>query len=200
MDRAFSVTWDYLCPFARNAHEHLVAALEHGAPWEVTFAPFSLLQAHVAEGDPPVWDLPEPAKGVLALQVGIAVRDRFPDRFLATHRALFSARHDRSQDLGDPEVLRAVLADVGLPAVEIFAQIDEGWPMNELRTAHEAAVADHQIFGVPTFVLGDHAAFVRLMTRPDGHAEAARDTIERVLDLVALHPDLNELKHTTVPR
>ena len=25
---SFSVTWDYLCPFARNAHEHLITALE----------------------------------------------------------------------------------------------------------------------------------------------------------------------------
>jgi len=42
---SFAVTWDYLCPFARNAHEHLVAGLEGGAPWDVTFSPFSLIQA-----------------------------------------------------------------------------------------------------------------------------------------------------------
>ena len=87
---SFSVTWDYLCPFARNAHEHLLDGLEAGAPWEVTFTPFSLLQAHVAEGEPAVWDQAQYAKGVLALLAGIVVRDRFPDRFPATHRALFA--------------------------------------------------------------------------------------------------------------
>ena len=32
---SFDVNWDYRCPFARNAHEHLVAALAGGADWEV---------------------------------------------------------------------------------------------------------------------------------------------------------------------
>lgn len=200
MDRSFSVTWDYLCPFARNAHEHLVEALEHGAPWDVTFSPFSLMQAHVEEGEPAVWDLDEPAKGVLALQAGIVVRDRHPDRFLAVHRALFAARHDEGRDLGEPDVVRAVLDGAGVPSDEVFAQVADGWPMKELRTAHEASVAEHQVFGVPTFVVGDRAAFVRLMTRPAGDADLARTTIERVLDLVTDHPELNELKHTTIPR
>ncbi|HEY1734291.1 MAG TPA: hypothetical protein VGG23_07580, partial [Acidimicrobiales bacterium] len=57
----FSVTWDYLCPFARNAHEHLLAGLDGGAPWDVTFSPFSLVQSHVPEGEPPIWDAPNQA-------------------------------------------------------------------------------------------------------------------------------------------
>ena len=50
MPNSFGVTWDYLCPFARNAHEHLVAALKAGADWDVQFRFFSLAQAHVPEG------------------------------------------------------------------------------------------------------------------------------------------------------
>ena len=46
----FAVTWDYRCPFARNAHEHVVLGLAAGAPWDVTFLPFSLDQVHVEEG------------------------------------------------------------------------------------------------------------------------------------------------------
>jgi protein-disulfide isomerase-like protein with CxxC motif len=200
MERTFSVTWDYLCPFARNAHEHLVEALEGGAPWQVTFSPFSLMQAHVAEGEPPVWDLPEPAKGVLALQAGIVVRDRHPDRFLEVHRALFAARHDEGRDLGDPEVIGSVLSDAGLPADDVLDQVATGWPMKELQASHEASVADHGTFGVPTFVVDDQAVFVRLMTRPGGDPRRARATIERVLDLVTDHPEINELKRTRIPR
>ena len=37
----FAVTWDYRCPFARNAHEHIIEALRAGAPWSVRFVPFS---------------------------------------------------------------------------------------------------------------------------------------------------------------
>jgi len=55
----FSVNWDYRCPFARNAHEHVMAALDAGADWDVTYVAFSLNQAHVEEGQHDVWDDPE---------------------------------------------------------------------------------------------------------------------------------------------
>ncbi len=197
---SFSVTWDYLCPFARNAHEHLLDGLEAGAPWEVTFAPFSLLQAHVAEGEPAVWDQEHYAKGVLALLAGIVVRDRFPDRFFATHRALFAARHDEGRNLSEEAVIRDVLEEAQVPAEAVFTEISNGWPMKELRSAHEAAVSEHEIFGVPTFVRGDHAVFVRLMTRPGGDGALARATIDHVLSLIDDHPELNEFKHTKIPR
>ena len=59
--KSFAVTWDYRCPFARNAHEHIVAGLADGADWDVTFLPFSLSQGHVPEGGTPVWDDPSKA-------------------------------------------------------------------------------------------------------------------------------------------
>ena len=46
--QTFAVTWDYRCPFARIGHEHVLDALEAGAPWDVTFVPFFLNQSHVA--------------------------------------------------------------------------------------------------------------------------------------------------------
>jgi hypothetical protein len=41
----FTVTYDYRCPFARNAHEHVLDGLESGADWDVRFLPFSLTQS-----------------------------------------------------------------------------------------------------------------------------------------------------------
>jgi hypothetical protein len=38
------------------------------------------------------------------------------------------------------------------------------------------------------------------MTRPAGDGDLARTTIDRVLDLLNGHPDLNEFKHTRIPR
>jgi protein-disulfide isomerase-like protein with CxxC motif len=197
---SFSVTWDYLCPFARNAHEHLVSALEAGAPWDVTFAPFSLMQAHVTDGEPPVWDQKEKARGVLALEAGIVVRDRFPDRFLAAHRALFAARHDEGKELANRDVVEQVLSAVGVPASEVMAEIDKGWPLDQLRTAHDKVVAEHAVFGVPTFIVDDQAVFVRIMTRPEGDAARARSAVEGIVSLIATRPELNEFKHTTIPR
>jgi len=46
----FSVTWDYRCPFARNAHEFLVAALKDGAPFDVEFVPFTLCLLYTSLG------------------------------------------------------------------------------------------------------------------------------------------------------
>ena len=69
-----------------------------------------------------------------------------------------------------------------------------------LREEHEAAVTRHSVFGVPTFIAGDEAVFVRLMTRPRGDNALARATIDRVLDLLVGHTDLNEFKRTTIPR
>jgi hypothetical protein len=38
------------------------------------------------------------------------------------------------------------------------------------------------------------------MTRPEGDGAVARDTIDRVLELVSGHPEINEYKHTSIPR
>ena len=111
----FAVNWDYRCPFARNAHEHIAVGLADGADWDVTFLPFSLSQVHVAEGDPAVWDNPDKAKDLMALASGLVVRDQYPDRFLDAHVALFAARHDEGLDLRLPEAVAGILDGVGVP-------------------------------------------------------------------------------------
>lgn len=198
--RTFAVTWDYRCPFARNAHEHVIEALHAGADWDVTFVPFSLNQAHVEEGGTDVWDDPSQARNLLAMQVGIVARDRFPNDFLPVHNAIFAARHDQSRDVRDADELRGVLTEQGVDADAVFREIADGWPLDTFRKEHEAGVAEHRAFGVPTFIAGDRAIFVRLMNRPDGDAGIATSTIERVMDLVSGWSDLNELKATTIPR
>ena len=198
--KEFGVTWDYRCPFARNLCEHVLVALAAGAPWDVTFVPFSLNQVAVAEGEPDVWDAPEKAPSLLAMQAGITVRDRFHDAFLATHAALFAARHEQGLDLREPDVVRAALESGGADVDAVMAEVATGAPLETFRKEHERAVADHAVFGVPTVIAGNRATFVRVMHRPGGDAEVAMSTVERVLDLVTGWPELNELKHTTIPR
>ncbi|MDA8268651.1 MAG: DsbA family protein [Actinomycetota bacterium] len=197
---SFALTYDYRCPFARNAHEHVVAGLRAGAPWDVRFAPFSLSQAHVEEGEVPVWDDPARKPDLLAVSASLVVREERGDRFVDVHAAMFSARHDQGRDLRDPAVVRDVLRACDVDGDAVLAAVHDGWPVELFRKEHEAMVAEHQVFGVPTFVVGDQAAFVRLMSRPAGDGHIARVTIDRVLALVGGVPDLNELKHTTVPR
>lgn len=197
---SFSVTWDYRCPFARNAHEHLVAGLRGGAEWDVTFLPFSLGQVHVAEGEPDVWGRWHHDTGLLALQAGVVVRDKFPDQFLDVHTALFALRHDDGGHLRNEDEVRGVLEAQGVDANTVMAEIAAGRPITIVQQAHEAAVKDHQVWGVPTFIQGERAVFVRLMDRPKGDAAHAIRSVQRVLDLIDGFPELNEFKHTSLPR
>jgi len=195
--RPISVTFDYRCPFARNAHEGVVAAMRTGALTEVEwrFAAFSLDQSHLEEGQAPVWDQ-EPHEwgtGVLALLYGIAVRDTFPDGFLDAHLALFAARHDQGRKLDDEAVLRAVVASVGLDADAVTDEVWSGRPLKTLMTEHVQAVDEWDVFGVPTFVEGDEAVFVRFMDR------GRVDDLERMVGLLAW-TRLNEFKRTRLPR
>jgi hypothetical protein len=198
--RRFAITHDYLCPFARNAAEVVVRALEAGAPFEVDFRAFSLSQVHLEEGDPPVWQPgAEPRSGVAALQWGLAVRDELPERFPAVHLALFAARHDQGLDLNDPEVLAAAVASAGVDPDEVAKLVAGGGPAAALAADHTWAVDGSRVFGVPTFVTDRRAVFVRLMDRP-GSPAAARATLERVLAMVEDWSDLNEFKATVIPR
>src|SRR5947209_15386929 len=146
---SFSVTWDYRCPFARNASEHLLDGLEAGAGWDVTWVPFSLNQAHVPEGGADVWDDPASAASLLAMQAGIAVRDRWPEQFPAVQRALFTARHDEGRDIREEDVVRDVLAGAGADPDAVFDEIAGGAPLKTFRKAHEEAVGAHQVVGRP---------------------------------------------------
>jgi hypothetical protein len=195
---SFAVTWDYRCPFARNAHEHIITGLEGGADWDVTFLAFSLGQAHVEEGGVDVWDEPEKDTGLIALQAGVVVRDLFPDQFLAVHRALFALRHEEGSKLGADDV-RATLTANGVDADAVFARIDNGDALATVRDEHTAWVKSHNVWGVPTFITGDDAVFIRFMHRPEGDVKVARNTIDRVVDLLEWS-DLNEYKHTSIPR
>ena len=55
------------------------------------------------------------------------------------------------------------------------------------------------MWGVPTFIVGDAAVFVRLLELPGDDGAVAVRTIERVLDQIEW-PILNEFKHTSIPR
>jgi 2-hydroxychromene-2-carboxylate isomerase len=198
--KPFSVTWDYRCPFARNAHEHLVTALADGADWDVTFLPFSLSQVHVPEGGTPVWDDPAKFKDLIALAAGVVVRDQYPEQFGVVHDALFSARHDQSLDLREATVVAGVLDAAGVPGEKVLAEVEAGGPIEEIGRSHQQAVNEWSVFGVPTFVVDGRAVFVRLMSRPQGDAALARRTIEGIVRLMDEQRDLNEFKYTTLER
>lgn len=196
MPITFAITFDYLCPFARNANEAVIEGVRNGEEWDVTFRPFSLSQTKVGETETPVWDRgngSDGTRGVLALQWGIAVRDNWPESFLDFHLELFAARHERGADIGDNADLAKVAELVGIDPVLVGIEVATGQPMRTLAAEHQELATSSAVFGVPTVIAGDEAVFVRLMDR---HRP---DEIARVVDLLEW-TSLNEFKRTRVPR
>lgn len=194
--KTFTVTYDYLCPFARIANESLVDAVQAGAQYDVTFKPFSLSQNHLDVEDVAVWDrsaTDEQGRGVPALLWSLAVRDAYPEAFLAFHKALFNAKHDDLIDLADVDALRSVATSVGLDADAIEAVVESGVPAKTLQAEHTALVEDLGVFGVPTFIAGDEAVFVRFMERHK------LDDLDRVIEMISW-TNVNEFKRSRIPR
>lgn len=199
MTLSFGLTWDYRCPFARIVHRHVVEGLLDGADWDVRFVPFSLGQVHVEEGQTPIWDRPADDTGLLALQAAVVVRDTEPDRFPVVHRSLFEARHAHGSQLRDESVLRRLLEADGVDADSVFTEVATGRPLATIREEHTAAARDLDVWGVPTFMVGSSAAFVRLMELPEDAADARRQ-VERIVEMLSDWPSLNEFKHTSLDR
>lgn len=199
MARTIGITFDYRCPFARNAHEAVLTAIASGhavgteIDWK--FVAFSLDQSHVEEGATPVWDREPSARGtgILALEWGVAIRDSFADHFSAAHRALFAVRHDHGKRLHEVEHLEAAVAGVGIDPVAVAAEVASGRPLATIAREHTDAVDRHAVFGVPTFIEDEVATFVRFMERD------RVDDLERLLALLDW-TNLNELKRTRIPR
>ncbi|NNN21623.1 MAG: protein-disulfide isomerase [Acidimicrobiales bacterium] len=201
--RQFSVTFDYRCPFARNLHEHLAIGIKAGANWDVDVLPFFLDQAQVEDGEPSAWDNPKKRKNTIPLCLASLLKSEYPESFWDLHTAIFEARHELGRNINDLEVLTEMLVKSGVPgdyakSLVISAQSENA--LEALRKAHETLANDFLVFGNPTFIIGESAVFLRIMERPRGDATYSIQMIEKVLDTIILTPEINELKHTRLPR
>ena len=194
----FALTYDYLCPFARNANEHVVAGLRAGAPWDVTFIPFSLTQAKAAESGEIRWDPSQVLRrsGGLALSVAEVVRARDPERFLDVHLELFALRHDRGEDLRDPSRVAEALGRAGVEPGLVDAAADG---VDMLRRGHEDMVA-REVWGVPTFVGSRRAVFVRLLDRAGDDPALSVSRVSDIVRLLESEPMLHEFKQVDLPQ
>ncbi len=88
----------------------------------------------------------------------VAVRDEHGyDTWLAFDEAVFEALWQDGRDIGDPDVLADLAADVGLDPGEIEDAIRDETLRSRVRDQFEDATREG-VTGVPTFVYGDHAA------------------------------------------
>ncbi len=198
MTRRFALTYDYRCPYARIANDHVLTAIDGGGDYDVHFIPFSLTQAHLEVGETTVWKAPAQDSGIEALQASVAIRDHQPEQFIAAHRALYEFRHTTAGNLRDRTALNAVLQGVGVDTDTVWAVVDDGESLATIEAEHTGCAQSHDVWGVPTFIQGTAAVFVRLLATADGNSELARSTVDRILDQMEWSL-LNEFKHTSVP-
>jgi hypothetical protein len=193
----FQLSYDYRCPFAKNIHLHVVTALRAGADFNVTFVPWTMSQGYRVSGAPDVWDDPARDPEHLALAVSTSVRDLQPERFLDVHEALFRARHERAIRLVNDDEIKEALRDIDVDLTLVFDDVASRRPHKVIGECFRE-FERYEAFGVPTFVVGDDATFVRYMNSPtDGAASIA--LIESLVTLMANDSALNEFKHTKVP-
>jgi len=194
MPRTITVTYDYRCPFARNAHEAIIHAIDAGSEIAWQFSPFFLDQPHALPGEPPVWERPtgQQGTGARAIAWSVVIRDRFPEQFGAWHLAAFAARHDRGLHIEDAAVLREIAREVGVDTDLVEAEVATGAPLAEAGRAHQEVVDRYDVFGVPTFIEDGVATFIRFMERD------RVDDLERAVGLLDW-TRLNEFKRTQLP-
>jgi hypothetical protein len=195
---SFDLSFDYRCPFAKNIHLHVLAALAAGADFDVTFVPWTMSQGYRAEGAPDVWDDPSYDADHLSMCASVSVRDQQPGHFLAAHEALYRARHEKAIRLVSIDEIASVLAPLGVDMELVKADIESRRPHKVIGQSFEEFTR-YEAFGVPTFVVNGDATFVRYMSAPTGDAQVSVGIIERLLNLMAGEPDLNEFKHTRQP-
>ena len=185
----FDVFFDYRCPFVYNAEGWLAQVREaRGADaFHARWRPFSLEQINQTVGpEHKVWEVAEEEMpgGIMAHRAGRAALRQGEEAFARFHPLLLKARHEDRADLADRAVLEAVAGSAGL-AVDRFKQdLADPSTLTEIVESHTASVAEHGVFGTPTFVFANGAgAFLKLI-KPGDPGEAVRffDALVEVME------------------
>jgi predicted DsbA family dithiol-disulfide isomerase len=195
----FDVYYDYLCPFVFRTSVLLQNVLDSGErSIDVRWRYFSLSQINSKDEGWTIWDAPdsEPSRGRLAFKAAEAARRQEAfDRF---HMPLLRARHVDRADIGDVAVLERVAEDSGLDLDLFRRDLADRTILTALERDHREAVAEHGVFGTPTFVFaGGAAAYVRLSEAPD--PADSLEIFDRLVSIGAAEPRILEIKRPVKP-
>ena len=195
----FDVFYDYLCPFVYRTSVLLQNVLESGErSIDVRWRYFSLTQVNSKDEGWTIWDTPdsEPTRGRLAFMAAEAARRQEAfDRF---HMPLLRARHVDRADIDDVAVLERVAQDSGIDLDLFRRDFADRTILSALERDHREAVAEHGVFGTPTFVFaGGPAAYVRLSEAPD--PDDSVEIFDRLVSIAAAEPRILGIKRPVKP-
>jgi len=190
----FDVFFDFLCPFVYRASVLLDGVARSGSrALNVNWRYFSLAQVNSKDEGWTVWDAPqiEPVKGRLAFKGAEAARRQ--GRFEDFRMPLLVARHRDRADIDDVKVIERVADESGLDLDRLRLDLADPTILERLARDHTAAVAEHGVFGTPTFLFpGGESAYVRLSDTIEG--PAAVEVFDRLLAVAAAEPRILEIK------
>jgi len=195
----FDVFFDYLCPFVYRVARMLDEVRGSGArPIEVRWRYFSLTQVNSKDDGWTLWDAPESetVRGRLAFKAAEAARRQ--GRFDDLHMPLLEARHRDRLDLDDGTVIERVASDAGLDLGRFVADLRSPGILDAVARDHGEAVAEHGVFGTPTFLFADGtSAYVRLAGLVENGDEV--EVFDRLLSVAAGEPRILEIKRPRRP-
>jgi predicted DsbA family dithiol-disulfide isomerase len=197
--RHVDVFYDYLCPFVYRASVLLRNVRDSGErEIEVRWRYFSLTQVNSKDDGWTVWDAPEsePVRGRHAFKAAEAARRQ--DGFEDFHMRLLGARHLDRVDIDDVAAVERIADESGLDLGRFREDVADPGILSALERDHRGAVAEHGVFGTPTFVFqSGSAAYVRLSEAPE-----IRDSLglfDRLVSIAADEPRILEIKRPAKP-
>jgi predicted DsbA family dithiol-disulfide isomerase len=195
----FDVFFDYLCPFVYRVAGLLDDVRSSGArPIDVRWRYFSLTQVNSKNDGWTLWNAPgsETVRGRLAFKAAEAARRQ--GRFDDLHMPLLEARHRDRLDLDDESVITRVASEVGLDLERFAADLRAPDILDAVARDHREAVAEHGVFGTPTFLFADGAsAYVRIAGAVSNGA--AVEVFDRLMSVAAGEPRILEIKRPRRP-
>lgn len=99
-----------------------------------------------------------PVNTLTLMRAAIGVQQRQPERFEAWLEAMFSALWAQGRNLGDPQVVAAVLTEAGFETDGFEALVTDPEVKAALKAATEEAVS-RGVFGAPTFFVDGEMYF-----------------------------------------
>jgi predicted DsbA family dithiol-disulfide isomerase len=197
--RAFDVFFDYLCPFVYRASILLQNVRDSGERrLEIRWRYFSLTQVNSKDDGWTVWDAPESesVRGRLPFKAAEAARRQ--DSFEDFHMGLLRARHQDRAEIDNVAVVERVAVESGLDLDRFRKDVADPAILAALARDHRSAVAEHGVFGTPTFVFaGGATAYVRLAEAPE-RADSL-SVFDRLVSIVAEEPRILEIKRPVKP-
>lgn len=193
----FEVFFDYLCPFVYRVAA-MLDAVGGARPIDVRWRYFSLTQVNSKDDGWTVWSASptENVRGRLAFAAAEAARRQ--GKFDNLHMPLLDARHRDRLDLDDEAVVERIAVDSGLDLERFRGDLRDRRIFDSLARDHTEAVAEHGVFGTPTFVFDNGpSAYVRLGETVQG--DAAVEVFDRLISVAAAEPRILEIKRPRRP-